>query len=57
MKDNIAFYCYNLDKVIDGFVVQAETSYRYTLENLYPLMDRLEIQRSVITDISLYKRL
>lgn len=57
MKDNITFYSYNLDKVIDGFVVQAETSYRYALDNLYPLMDRLEIQRSVITDISLYKRL
>lgn len=57
MKNPIEYYSFSKDDVVNGFVVQAKTTYSYALETLYPLMDSLDIQRDVVTDVSLYKRL
>lgn len=45
------------DNVIDGFVIQAETNYQFALTSLVPLMSRLDIQRDVVSEGGLYKRL
>ena len=57
MANPIEYYSFSKDDVVNGFVVQAKTTYGYALETLYPLMDSLDIQRDVVTDVSLYKRL
>ncbi len=44
------------DQVVDAAVGQGKTTYGFALDNLYPLIDRLEIQRKV-QDPKFYDRL
>lgn len=48
---NIAY-----DSVISGVCGLAETNYKYTLENIYPLINKLDEQRKIL-DSKFYKRL
>lgn len=49
---------YNLayDEVINGTCCLAETNYQYTLEKIYPLINKLDEQRKIL-DSKFYKRL
>lgn len=44
----IEFYTLDQDNVIDGYVSSATTSYQFALENLLPLIGRLDIQRNTL---------
>ena len=42
MTNPIEYYSFSKDDVVNGFVVQAKTTYGYALGTLYPLMNRLK---------------
>jgi hypothetical protein len=52
----IEIFATDHDAVVDAAVGQGRTTYRYALEHLYPLIDRLGIQRKV-QDSKFYDRL
>lgn len=53
---SIKAYSINKDEVVDSYFLTAETNYRYAIDHLVPLIDRLDIQRKGQSP-KFYKRL
>jgi hypothetical protein len=58
MKDHMAinFFSLDSDKVIDGYVMSASTTYDFALNKLVPLIGKLDIQRDAL-NTKFYSRL
>jgi hypothetical protein len=52
----INYFSLDTDKVIDGYVMSASTTYEFALKNLVPLIGRLDIQRDAL-NTKFYSRL
>ena len=53
---SLNFFSLDADAVIDGYVVTASTNYQFALDNLVPLIGRLDIQRDAL-NTKFYSRL
>lgn len=56
MADKIQILSIDFDEVIQSRYITAQTNYQFAIENLVPLIDRLDIQRN-IQDSKFYSRL
>lgn len=56
MADKIQILSIDFDEVIQSRYITAQTDYKFALDNLVPLIDRLDIQRN-IQDSKFYSRL
>ncbi|QWF70382.1 hypothetical protein KEF85_13710 [Methylomonas paludis] len=48
MKQHLHFHTLDIDRVIDGYVVTANTNYRIALKYFCPLIGRLDLQRDAL---------
>lgn len=55
-SDTIKVYTSHRDEVIDSFVCMGETTYKFALEQLYPLINNFDAQRK-LQDRKFYRRL
>ena len=56
MNENINILSIDFDKVIKSRYITASTNYQFAINHLFPLIDRLDIQRN-IQDNKFYHRL
>lgn len=56
MEDKIEVLSIDFDNVINSKYITAKTNYKFSIEKLYPLVDRLDIQRNV-QESRFYRRL